>query len=124
VIILGDSGVGKTSLMNQYVRDIHHPTASSTRSIPLTTYLRLAGQQEIQCQLQGDNWSRFSDKGGSGGRPTGDDAGRFPDRPTGKGNVIANNVSNRSGILQVKNGFNHSVLRFIGEPTAAFWFTM
>lgn len=49
-------------------------------------------------------------------------AGSLTDRP-GKEIGSLTSVSNRSGILQVKNGFNLWALRFIGEPTAAFWFT-
>lgn len=40
----------------------------------LTTH-RIAGQQEVQRQLQGHDRSRFPDAGGAGGRPPGDDAG-------------------------------------------------
>lgn len=50
-------------------------------------------------------------------------AGSLTDRPEKEMRSLTS-VSNRSGILQVKNGFNLSVLHFIGEPTAAFWYTM
>lgn len=64
VIILGDSGVGKTSLMNQYVRWIPTECLSiATYTLILETDTGL-GQQEIQCKLQGDHWGGFLDKGG------------------------------------------------------------
>jgi hypothetical protein len=49
VIILGDSGVGKTSLMNQYVRT-HRRThrAAAHREVPADEVFGDLGQQEVQ----------------------------------------------------------------------------
>lgn len=64
VIILGDSGVGKTSLMNQYVRSLSSPNPppqqKKMRLLPafgevgyvLTCGIG-TGQQEVQRKLQG-----------------------------------------------------------------------
>jgi putative ribosome biogenesis GTPase RsgA len=52
VIILGDSGVGKTSLMNQYVGTLRTMAAAGDTRVD-----RCAGQQEVQRELQGDDWS-------------------------------------------------------------------
>jgi GTPase SAR1 family protein len=71
VIILGDSGVGKTSLMNQYVR------SSSTRALfeyahavrgERRAHTYITGQQEVQRKLQGNNRRRFPYQGSLGGR--------------------------------------------------------
>jgi len=53
VIILGDSGVGKTSLMNQYVR--LQPTVHAPDANVLTSLSCALGQQEVQCELQSNN---------------------------------------------------------------------
>jgi GTPase SAR1 family protein len=71
VIILGDSGVGKTSLMNQYVRpsSMRAPFEQLRTAIelhPAHTYM--TGQQEVQRKLQGNNRRRFPNQGGVGGR--------------------------------------------------------
>jgi Ras-related protein Rab-7A len=76
VIILGDSGVGKTSLMNQYVR--RQPLSSRMfclHVLGLLIYKVSVGQKEVQRQLQGDNRGRFSYKGGTSWRSFGDHAG-------------------------------------------------
>lgn len=80
VIILGESGVGKTSLMNQYVnkRFSNQYKGTANSGIPHT---QIPNETNMNCcwmilcffspplpQLNNsDNWSRFSNKG-SGGR--------------------------------------------------------
>lgn len=64
VIILGDSGVGKTSLMNQYVCMLSNPPGKKKLVARLrvdrtrldSLYLRHTGQQEVQHKLQSHHW--------------------------------------------------------------------
>ncbi|KAB8360700.1 hypothetical protein FH972_024437 [Carpinus fangiana] len=80
IIILGDSGVGKTSLMNQYVCACL-PRLHLSKSPAQVTDSRLAGQQEIQRQLQGHYRSRFPHQGDCRGRSRCDDADMGHGRP-------------------------------------------
>ena len=68
VIILGDSGVGKTSLMNQYVRLLRTalPEHAHTLDEYNEAHTYMTGQQEVQRKLQGDNRGRLPHKGGVG----------------------------------------------------------
>jgi hypothetical protein len=72
VIILGDSGVGKTSLMNQYVC-LECPDRRCALIHAVT------GQQKVQRKLQSDDRRRLPHKRGPRRRPTGDDASPSPE---------------------------------------------
>ena len=67
--------------MNQYVRD------ASYKGVELIIG---SGQQEIQCKLQGNNWSGLPDEGGFGGRSAGHYAGTI--KIVGRGSRGLNGV--------------------------------
>ncbi len=73
VIILGDSGVGKTSLMNQYV--CRKGSMPLRRRVGGLNIIIKSGQQEVQRKLQGNNWGGLLDEGGVGGRSISHNAG-------------------------------------------------
>ncbi len=56
-------------------------------------------EQEVQQSIQGDNWSRFSDEGGDGGRPISDDADLGHSR-TGAFSVFGSCVLSRGRLLR------------------------
>jgi hypothetical protein len=69
VIILGDSGVGKTSLMNQFVnRKVSHWSYRIEILNWVSTVLE---------SIQGDDWCRFFDEGNANRWPFSDDAGQY-----------------------------------------------
>ena len=89
VIILGDSGVGKTSLMNQYVnkkfsnqcapsQPPHRPPPPPRRSWYRRSDRRA---RRAAVQVQGHHRRRLPDQGGHGQRQAGNDAGAPPPPP-------------------------------------------
>lgn len=130
VIILGDSGVGKTSLMNQYVRGhlsllVPGPRSQSDRVATdpsVSLFPSRPGQQKVQRELQGDDRGRFLDAGGAGRRPAGHDAGA---RPPSYNRLFPANVAGAasSGTRPGRNASSRWAWLSTAGPTAACWYS-
>lgn len=51
LLLLGDSGVGKTSLLNRYAEDKFSPSLLSTAGVDYKTQLLEVGGQTVKCQI-------------------------------------------------------------------------
>lgn len=117
VIILGDSGVGKTSLMNQYVRlsSSNLLQRHARHHQEVLAYTESAGQQEVQRKLQSDHRCRLPDQGGPGRRQAGDDAGGC----LAHWHAYFGLTLHSSGTLPAKSVSNRWALLFTAAQTAA-----